>query len=53
MPDAASVRTNDAAQAATAMEEYTREEFTGVTLQPAIGILAGSPAVGDRGEDQK
>jgi hypothetical protein len=34
VPDSASMRTVAAAQAANAMEEYTREDFTGVTLQP-------------------
>ena len=42
-PHAASVMTNDAAQATSATEEDTREEFTVVTLQPHYAALAGSP----------
>jgi hypothetical protein len=37
---AASVMTADAAQATNAAEEYTRKEFTVVTLHPRIAILA-------------
>jgi hypothetical protein len=43
VPDPASVRTLAATQAASAMEEYTREDFTAVTLQPRIVSLASSP----------
>lgn len=43
-PQAAEVMTIAAAQAASATEEYTREEFTVVTLQPHWAVSAGSPA---------
>jgi hypothetical protein len=43
LPDAASVRTNAATQAASATDEHTREDFTAVTLQPRIASLTGSP----------
>jgi hypothetical protein len=39
MPDAASVRTIAATEAASAMEQYTREDFTAVTLHPLIASL--------------
>jgi hypothetical protein len=42
-PHAASVITNDAAQATSAMEEATRGEFTVVTLQPHHALLADGP----------
>ena len=48
VPDAASVRTIAATQAASAAEEYTREDFTAVTLQPLIASLTDSPVLGDR-----
>jgi hypothetical protein len=41
---AASAMAADAAQATSAMEGYTRDEFTLVTLHPRQAILAGSPA---------
>jgi hypothetical protein len=44
-PHAASVITNDAAQATSATEEGTREEFTVVTLQPHYAVFAGGPAL--------
>ena len=40
-PHAASVMVNDAAQATSATEEDTREEFTVVTLQLHYAVLAG------------
>lgn len=44
-PHAASVRTKDAAQATSATEEDTREEFTAVTLQPYYAAVASSPVM--------
>ena len=43
-PHAASVRTNDAAQAMSATVIGTRDEFTVVTLQPHYAVLTGAPA---------
>jgi hypothetical protein len=40
---AASVMAADAAQATSAAEEYTRREFTDVTLHTSNAVLAGSP----------
>jgi hypothetical protein len=48
-PHAASVTMNDAAQATSATEEGTREEFTVVTLQPHYAVLAGDPAMSAMG----
>jgi hypothetical protein len=45
-PHAASIMTNDAAQATSATEEGTREKFTVVTLQRRHAIVAGSPEGG-------
>ena len=42
-PHAASVMTNDAAQAMSATEEVTRKEFTVVTLPRRHAVFAGSP----------
>jgi hypothetical protein len=36
VPDTANVRTVAATQTASATEEYTRENFTAVTLQPLV-----------------
>ena len=44
-PHAASVMTSDAAQATSATEGDTREQFTVVTLPPHYAVLAGSPAL--------
>jgi hypothetical protein len=44
---AATITTADATQTTNATEEYTRKEFTVVTLHPRHRILAGSPTVWD------
>jgi hypothetical protein len=48
-PHAASVKTNDAAQATNAKEDDTRVVFTVVTLQPHPGLLACGPRDVDDG----
>jgi hypothetical protein len=48
-PHAASVMTNDAAQATSATAEDTREVFTVVTLQPHPALLARGPAMSTMG----
>jgi hypothetical protein len=42
---AASVMTADAAQTTSATEEYTRKEFTIVTLHPHHAILVNGPTI--------
>ena len=42
---AVSVMTADAAQTTSATEEYTRKEFTVVTLHPHHAILVNSPTI--------
>jgi hypothetical protein len=48
VPEPANVRTVAATQAASATEEYTRGNFTAVTLQPLIASLTGSPGYSSR-----
>jgi len=45
VPDAARVGTIAATQTASATEEYTRENFTAVTLQPPRAPITGSPVL--------
>ena len=43
VPDPPNARTVAATQAASATEEYTKEDFTAVTLQPPHAALSDSP----------